>query len=268
MAARHRFEGKLALVTGGASGIGEALVRLLVLEGASVAIADTNSERGAALAAELGSVRILFNPCDVTDETAVEHLFASLGHRWPGLDFLVNNVGAVSMGATTDIKVAAWRRIIEVDLTSAFLFSRSAIPMMIGRSGAAIVNTASVSGLYADYGMAAYNAAKGGLINYARNLALDLSQYAIRVNTVCPGAIDTPMFDGVRGLPSLLEAYLKAIPMGRLGNPAEVANAIAFLLSDDASYVTGAVLTIDGGTTCATSFPDLNEHMTSLRESY
>lgn len=264
----HRFEGRLALITGGASGIGEALVRLLVSEGARVAIVDINIERGHVLAKELGSDRILFEPCDVSNEAAVEGVFAALRDQWSGLDFLVNNVGAVSMGSTTNIEAAAWRRIIEVDLTSAFLFSRSAIPLMLGRAGAAIVNTASVSGLFADYGMAAYNAAKGGLINYSRNLALDLSRHAIRVNTVCPGAIDTPMFDGVRALPSLHDAYLKAIPMGRLGQPAEVAKAIAFLLSDDASYVTGAVLTIDGGTTCATSFPDLNGHMSALKESY
>ncbi|MES2905170.1 MAG: SDR family NAD(P)-dependent oxidoreductase [Pseudomonadota bacterium] len=268
MTGGRRFEGAVALVTGGASGIGEALVRLLVAEGAAVAIADYDADRGTALVASLGGDRLMFAQCDVTDETAIENVLAAIRERWGGLDYLVNNVGAVSMGSTTDISSADWHNIIAVDLTSAFLVSRAAIPMMLGRPGAAIVNTASISGSFADYGMAAYNAAKGGLINYSRNLALDLARHSIRVNVVCPGAIDTPMFDGVRALSSLHEAYLAAIPMRRLGQPDEVAKAIAFLLSDDASYITGAVLTIDGGTTCGTSFPDLNNHMAKLQEAY
>jgi meso-butanediol dehydrogenase/(S,S)-butanediol dehydrogenase/diacetyl reductase len=263
-----RFEGRVAIVTGGASGMGEAIARMIVADGGRVAIADLNRELGSALVEKWGDDRGWFSPCDVADLDAVSD-FVERAADWGGrLDFLVNNAGMVGMGSTVDIEPGHWRRILEVDLFSVFHFCRAAIPHLRRQTGAAIVNNASVSGMFGDYGMAAYSAAKGGVVNYTRNLALDLARDGIRVNAVCPGAIETPMFAGVSTVPSLQAAYVQAIPMRRLGQPSEIANVVGFLLSDAATYVTGALIPVDGGVTCATSFPDLNDHMPHLRQAY
>lgn len=264
----RRFEGRVAIVTGGASGMGEAIAQMIVAEGGRAAIADLDQDRGSALVARLGGDRCWFAACDVADLPAVS-AFVDDAAAWGGrLDFLVNNAGMVGMGSTVDIEPDEWRRILEVDLFSVFNFCRAAIPYLRRQPGSAIVNNASVSGLFGDYGMAAYSAAKGGVVNYTRNLALDLARDGIRVNAVCPGAIETPMFEGVSAIPSLHAAYVQSIPMKRLGTASEIADVVGFLLSDAATYVTGALIPVDGGITCATSFPDLNDHMQRLQQAY
>jgi meso-butanediol dehydrogenase/(S,S)-butanediol dehydrogenase/diacetyl reductase len=264
----RRFEGRVAIVTGGASGMGEAIVQLIIAEGGKAAIADLDQDRGNALAARLGGDRCRFTACDVADLHAVS-AFVDEATAWGGrLDFLVNNAGMIGMGSTVGLEPDQWRRILEVDLFSVFNFCRAAIPHLRLQSGSAIVNNASVSGLFGDYGMAAYSAAKGGVVNYTRNLALDLARDGIRVNAVCPGAIETPMFAGVTAIPALHAAYVGAIPLKRLGRATEIADVVAFLLSDASTYVTGAMIPVDGGITCATGFPDLNDHMRRLQQAY
>ncbi|NJR78115.1 SDR family oxidoreductase [Sphingomonas sp. 36D10-4-7] len=248
-----RFEGKVAIVTGGASGIGAATTRLLAREGARVMVADLDGDRAWALAAEIGGTA---HALDVADRAAVEALVDAAVAAHGGLDILVNNAGIGSFGRTPDMDPAAWERVIAIDLHAVFYACRAALPHLIAGRGA-IVNTASISGLAGDYGFGAYAAAKAGLVNYTRTLALDHARDGVRANALCPGLIDTPLTAGAAAVPGLGERWHDAVPMGRAGTAEEMAAAIAFLASDAASYVTGAVLVADGGMTAWTGQPNL-----------
>ena len=252
-----RFEGRVVLVTGAASGIGAAAAERFVREGARVMLGDRDEERGRSLARELG-VDAGFTPVDVREREQVEALVAATLDRFSRLDVLVNNAGIGGYGKTPDLDPEIWREILEVDLSSVFYGCRAAIPALREVGGGAIVNTASISGLAADYGLGAYNAAKGGVVNYTRSLAIDHAREGIRVNAVCPGPIDTPLAGPLIRHERVSEAYAELIPMGRVGRSEEVAAAIAFLASDDAAYLTGAMLAVDGGVTAATGQPNFS----------
>lgn len=254
------FAGRVAIVTGGASGIGAATVRRLHAAGASVVVADLAASAGAELAAALGD-RGLFVATDVADPDAVQALVDATMARFGRLDILVNNAGIGCFGATPDLAVAEWQRVIAIDLNAVFYGCRAAIPAMRQSGGGAIVNTASASGMAADFQFTAYNAAKAGVINYTRAVAIDHAHENIRCNAVCPGPVDTPIIAGVTGVPELHEIWNQCVPMGRFARPEEIAEVIAFLASDAASYVTGAAVPVDGGLTAHTGQPNLAKLM-------
>lgn len=255
-----RLEGKGALITGGASGIGAATVRRMLGEGATVAFADINGDGGRDMADELGGNAQFFT-CDVGDHAAVETLINDANTWLTGsgvhLDILFNNAGIGSFGETPDLPVDQWMHVINIDLNSIFFANRIAIPIMRENGGGAIINTASVSGLGGDYAFSAYNAAKGAVVNYTRSTAIDHAKDGIRINALCPGLIMTGLTSGIDGNNALMSHWFEQIPMGRAGQPDEMASVVVFLASDEASYVTGAMIAADGGLTAHTGQPDL-----------
>jgi meso-butanediol dehydrogenase/(S,S)-butanediol dehydrogenase/diacetyl reductase len=259
-----RFANKVAVVTGGASGIGLAAARRFHAEGAAVVIADLNDELGEAAVRELGPERCLHHHANVAVWAEVEALMRRAAEAFGGLDILVNNAGVGSFAATPDLPVEEWRRVIEIDLDSVFYGCKAAIPLMRQRGGGAIVNTASISGLAGDYSFAAYNAAKGAVINYTRAAAIDHAREGIRINAVCPGPVDTPLIAGIDAMQGIREIWNSCVPLGRFARPEEIAAVIAFLASDDAAYVVGAAIAVDGGVTAHTGQPNLPRLLTPL----
>ncbi|MBI4517117.1 MAG: SDR family oxidoreductase [Deltaproteobacteria bacterium] len=244
-----RFTGKVAVVTGAASGIGAATARRFAQEGARLVLSDLNEGAGEALAQELGAT---FLRADVADPAQVETLMQTATDRYGVLNIVFNNAGIGTYGKSPDLDVEMWKRVIEVDLHGVFYGCKFAVPLLRRAGGGVIVNTASISGLFGDYGLVAYNAAKGGVVNLTRTVAIDHARENIRCNCVCPGPIETPLLSPLLALPNAVAEYNALVPMGRIGKPEEIAAAVAFLASDDAAYITGAALVVDGGLTAAT----------------
>ena len=253
-----RFDGKVAIVTGGARGIGAAIVDRLVGEGAMVMVADI-------LEPETTGEAVAFVKTDATNADAVAALVQATLAKWGRIDILVNNAGLGALSETPEMPEEMWDQVFAINIKAIYLFCKYAIPAMRAQGGA-IVNVASISGLGGDYGMGVYNASKGAVINYTRSLALDCARDGIRVNALCPGLIETAMTALTTARPDDKAAWLSPIPLGRPGQPAEMANVVAFLASDDASYMTGSIITADGGITAHTGQPNVPERR-RLREA-
>jgi meso-butanediol dehydrogenase / (S,S)-butanediol dehydrogenase / diacetyl reductase len=259
----QRFDGKVVVVTGGTSGIGLATSRRLHAEGACVVMAARRVDLGDAAAASLASERAIFQATDVTDREQLDRLFDHAVRRFGRLDVVVNNAGAAAYEPVEHLKYRHWSRVLDINLTAVFEACQAALPHLratiaSGRaSGAAIVNVTSLTAVAGEPGMAAYAAAKAGALNFTRSLALELARERIRVNAVSPGAVDTPLSMSTTSDPRLAAAFNAAIPLGRFGQPDEIAAAIAFMAADEASFITGANLLVDGGVTAGTGHPNL-----------
>lgn len=252
----NRFDNKVVIVSAAASGIGLAAAKRFAVEGATLSLCDidlnTLQMHGAAL--DLPDDRLLLSRVDVSKPAEIEALVAATVERFGGLDVLANNAGIGAFGFVTEIAPEVWEKIIATTLSSVFYASRAAIPHLIKRKGN-IVNTASISGLAADVGFAAYNAAKGGVVNLTRAMAVDHAADRIRVNALCPGVVEAGSTAWMVKNETLMAGFADRVPMGRMAHPDEMAGAILFLASDDASYMTGSTLVVDGGLLAGTGQP-------------
>lgn len=248
-----RFDGKVAVVTGGATGIGAATARKLCELGASVAILDRNIEAARETVDALLNAghTASFHRCDVALEADVKNAMDAVVRQYKTLHVLVSNAGIQRYGDVVSTSVGIWDEIFDVHVKGCFYSTKYAIPAMLASGGGAIVIVASVQGLTAVANSAAYVAAKHAVLGITRSIALDFARKNIRANCVCPGSIDTPMLrwsaDLTASPEKVIEGCSRMHPLGRIGRPEEVANAIAFLASDWASFITGTSLVVDGG---------------------
>jgi NAD(P)-dependent dehydrogenase (short-subunit alcohol dehydrogenase family) len=250
-----RFEDAVVVVTGAAVGIGQAALVAFAHEGARVVLVDKFPDRGKSVVEQLqrDGHEVMVISVDIGDENDVRALVERVTDQWKRLDILVNNAGVYLQGDVTQTSLDDWERILRVNITGAFLTTKYVVPVMIAQKKGVIVNVASEAGLVGIKGQVAYNVSKGAMIALTRSCAVDLAEYAIRVNCVCPGTTDTPLVqEAVNRAPDPVSArkHLEAIrPLNRLGTPQEIASAILYLASNEGAYATGAILSIDGGFT-------------------
>ena len=256
-----RLQGKVAVVTGGCSGIGLATVRRFVEEGAKVVIGDIDDERGHALVGQLGGDdHVTYVRVDVTDKEQVDALFATAKERYGSVDIAFNNAGISPPDddSILDTELEAWRRVQEVNLTSVYLCCKAALPYMLEQGRGSIINTASfVAVMGAATSQISYSASKGGVLSMSRELGVQFARRGVRVNALCPGPVNTPLLKELFAKDAERAARrLVHVPMGRFAEAREIANGVLFLASDESSYVTAQTFLVDGGLSGAYVTPE------------
>ena len=259
--ANGKFQGKVVVITGAAAGIGRATALRFAAEGACIAGWDVSAKAGENFQQEIRDAggEGVFQVVIVAEAASIDAATNEVLAKWDGIDVLVNNAGIVrdallvkvnGHGPVPNLQESSWDEVIDVNLKGVFLVTRSVVPHMIRRGGGVVLSAASVVGLQGNFGQTNYVASKAGVIGMTRTWARELGKYNIRVNAVAPGFIGTDM---IRTMPpEILDKMVQRTPMGRLGNPEDVANAYAWLASDEASFVHGTVLSIDGGVVLGT----------------
>jgi meso-butanediol dehydrogenase / (S,S)-butanediol dehydrogenase / diacetyl reductase len=242
-----RLEGKVAVVTGGSGGIGSATLRRFVREGAAVVCADIDDEAGEKLVSELGD-RAVYQRTDVADRAQVQAAVAAAVGRFGRIDVLFNNAATSTGGYVATLDADGWDRSLRVMLTASLYGMQAAIPHMLEQGGGSIISTSSIYGLVSSPGIAPYATAKAGLINLVRTAALEYGRKNIRVNAICPGVVETPMFEATLAIGlKTREQVAEMHALGRTIRPEEIANLALFLASDESSAITGQAIVIDGG---------------------
>jgi NAD(P)-dependent dehydrogenase (short-subunit alcohol dehydrogenase family) len=243
-----RLDGRVAVVTGGCSGIGLATVRRFAEEGARVVIGDVDDAAGPGVAEEVGGAYV---HCDVTDAEQVETLFGTARERFGSVDVAFNNAGISPPDddSILDTGLEAWRRVQEVNLTSVYLCCKAALPHMLEQRRGSIINTASfVAVMGAATSQISYTASKGGVLSMSRELGVQFARQGVRVNALCPGPVNTPLLQELFAKdPERAARRLVHIPVGRFAEPQEIANAVLFLASDESSFITASQFLVDGG---------------------
>lgn len=256
-----KLENKVAIITAGGSGIGAATARRFVQEGASIVVADISGRRAEEVASAISASggKAVYLKMDASDPEGVQATIKLALDTYGRLDIMFNNAGMADAAPLDETSLESWNRVMAVTLTSTFLGLKYCLPIMRRQGGGAIINTASVSGTGGDYGLSSYNAAKAGVINLTRAAAIENAKFNIRVNCVCPGAINTRAAQILGGdrADEFRRIQAKAHPLGRMGEPEEIASAVAFLASAEASFITGAALMVDGGVTAGTGLPNM-----------
>lgn len=251
-----RLRDKVAIITGAGSGQGRAAAKIFAREGAAVVIAEWNEENGRQVEKEIlaDGQQALFIKTDVSSEENIISLVEEVMNHYGKIDVVFNNAG-VGYSSHSKYKMASlietpqtdWNNIIGINLNGAYLLSKHVLPIMMKQNGGSIINNASLNGISGVTGADAYTAAKGGVVALTRVMAVDYGKYNIRVNCICPGAIDTPMIAEVLSVPEFAEKFAAGCPLQRVGKPEEIATAALFLASDESSYVTGLIMPVDGG---------------------
>lgn len=241
-----RFQQKVVVITGAGSGIGAAAAKRFASEGASVVLVGRTREKLEKTLATLDQGEHLVAPCDVAQAGEVKALSEAVLKKFGKVDVLVNNAGVIVQGRIHEIALEDWKQLMGVDLDGVFYCVHYFMPALLKTRGN-VVNISSVSGLGGDWGMSVYNAAKGAVTNFTRSLAMDYGSDGVRVNAICPGFTLTDLTEEMKDNQPLLEKFYERIPLERAGQPEDIASAIAFIASDDASYITGVNLPVDGG---------------------